>query len=56
MKRVQGVKFVGGQADSGRLVLSREDGSSAVCPVVIVDGLSLTDNGDSTFNFVFDGS
>lgn len=54
--RQRGVKFIAGQAETGRLVLTREDGSEAVCPVVVVDGATLTDNGDSTFNLVFPGS
>ena len=50
-----GQKFVSGNADSGRLILFREDGSIAINSVVIVRG-TLVDNGDSTFDFVFDGS
>jgi hypothetical protein len=56
MIRPRGWQFVGGQADTGRLVLTRDDGSTAVCGVVIVQGASLIDNADSTFDFNFDGS
>ena len=55
-RRVVGAKFVGGSADSGRLVLLREDGSTARCGVVIVQGATLTDNEDLTFDLTFDGS
>lgn len=54
--RVTGPKFIGGQANSGRLVLLRQDRSTAVCDVVIVKNATLTDNGDSTFDLVFPGS
>jgi hypothetical protein len=56
MIRPRGWQFVGGQANTGRLILTREDGSTAVCGVVIVRGVSLVDNTDSTFNAIFDGS
>ena len=55
-RRVKGAKFIFGSADTGQLVLTREDGSTAVCGVVIVRGVSLVDNADSTFDLVFDGS
>ena len=55
-RRVQGAKFVAGSANTGQLVLEREDGSIAACGVVIVRATSVTDNSDSTFNLVFDGS
>jgi hypothetical protein len=55
-RRVIGAKFVRGQADTGRLVLTREDGSTARCGVVIVQGATLTDNSDSTYDLSFDGS
>lgn len=55
-RRVIGAKFISGSADTGQLVLLREDGSVARCGVVIVQGMSLVDNGDSTFDFSFDGS
>ena len=55
-RRVTGSRFVSGQADTGRLVLTREDGSTAMCGVVIVRGVSLVDNTDSTFDLTFDGS
>lgn len=55
-RRVIGAKFVGGTADTGRLILLQEDGSQARCGVVIVKGVSLTDNEDSTFDMTFDGS
>jgi hypothetical protein len=50
-------KFVGGTAQTGRVVLERSNGSTAQIPdLVIVQGLSLLDNDDSTFDLVFDGS
>jgi hypothetical protein len=52
-RRLVGVKFVSGVADTGRLVLSREDGSTAVCAVIVVRGVRLTDNSDSTFDLDF---
>lgn len=52
--RQRGVKFVSGQAETGRVVLIREDGSRAECPIVICDGATLTDNGDSTYMLSFD--
>lgn len=55
-RRAIGAKFIGGSADSGQLILLREDGSQARCGVVIVQGASLTDNEDSTFDLTFDGS
>lgn len=55
-RRVTSVKFVAGSADTGRLILLREDGSTAQCGVVIVQGVSLTDNSDLTFDLSFDGS
>jgi hypothetical protein len=55
-RRVKGSKFVAGQADTGRLILTRDDGSTARCGVVIVQGATLTDNNDSTFDLSFDGS
>jgi hypothetical protein len=54
--RPRGPRFEFGTADTGRLVLTRDDGSTAVCGVVIVQGVSLVDNDDSTFDLVFDGS
>lgn len=54
--RVSGAKFVGGQANTGRLVLLRDDGSTSRCGVVIVQGVSITDNEDSTVDLTFDGS
>ena len=57
MIRPRGPRFELGTAeDTGRLVLTRDDGSTAFCGVVIVRGVSLTDNEDSTFDLVFDGS
>ena len=53
----QGSKFVAGTAETGRIVLERGDGSTAELPdVVMVRGLSLVDNEDSTFDLNFDGS
>ena len=56
MIRPRGLRFESGTADNGRLVLIREGGSAAVCGVVMVKGVSLVDNDDSTFDLVFDGS
>jgi hypothetical protein len=56
VRRVQGARVVRGQADTGRLVLIRDDLSTAVCGVVIVQGASITDNEDSTFDLTFYGS
>lgn len=56
MIRPRGYKFESGTADTGRLVLTREDGSTVICGVVIMRGVSLVDNSDSTFDLVFDGS
>ena len=56
-RRVTGSKFVFGTADTGRLVLTREDGSVAVCGVALMRrAVSFVDNEDSTFDVVFDGS
>ena len=52
MIRPRGPRFESGTADTGRLVLTRDDGSTAVCGVVIVKGVSLADNEDSTFDFL----
>ena len=56
MRRIAGRRFVRGQADTGRLLLIRDDLSTAVCGVVIVQGATLTDNADLTFDLTFDGS
>lgn len=56
LRRVQGARFVGGSADSGQLILLREDGSRVRCGVVIVQGASLIDNENSTYDLAFDGS
>ena len=57
MIRPRGPRFEFGHADTGRLVLTRDDGSTAVCGVVIVRGVSVVvDNEDSTSDLVFDGS
>lgn len=42
-------KWVLGQADSGRLVLTRADGSTERAPVLLIRG-SLVDNGDGSFD------
>lgn len=55
-KKLRQQKFVSGSASTGRLILIREDKSQSVSDVVIVRGVSLTDNNDSTFDLVFDGS
>lgn len=52
-----GFKFVDGTATTGRIVLQRGNGSTAeLLNVVIVQGVTLTDNEDSTFDLTFDGS
>jgi hypothetical protein len=51
--RPRGSRFELGTAETGRLVLTRDDGSTAVCGVVIVQGGSLTDNADLTFDLDF---
>lgn len=49
-----GSKFVDGTAVTGRIVLERGNGSTAELPdLVIVQGLTLTDNGDSTYDLSF---
>ena len=53
MIRPRGSRFELGTAETGRLVLTRDDGSTAVCGVVIVQGGSLTDNADLTFDLDF---
>lgn len=52
-QRIQGARFVGGSADTGRLILAREDSSRVRCGVVIVQGVTLTDNEDSTYDLNF---
>ena len=49
-----GSRFVSGTVETGRVVLEREDGSTAGFGVVMVRGVSLTDNEDSTFDLTFD--
>ena len=56
MIRPRGPRFELGTAETGRLILTRDDNSTAVCDVVMVRGVSLVDNADSTFDLVFDGS
>lgn len=56
MTRPRGPRFESGTAATGRLVLTRDDKSTAVCGVVIVQNVTLVDNNDSTFDLVFDGS
>lgn len=56
VKRTQGAKFVSGQVgQSGRIVLNRTDGSTAVCEVVIavVADAGITVNNDSTVDLTF---
>lgn len=52
---VKGAKHVSGDLSTGRLFLTRRDGSSVRCGVVIVQA-TLTDNSDSTYDLTFDGS
>lgn len=56
MYPVQAEKFVSAEFRDGRLFLTRSGGSSVRCGVVIVQGATLTDNSDSTFDVTFDGS
>jgi hypothetical protein len=55
-QRFSSLKFVSGSLETGMLVLTREDGSTSEADVVVVRGVSLVDNDDSTFDLVFDGS
>lgn len=55
-EKIRGSKFVSGHAETGRLYLTRKDGSEARCGVVIIRGATLTDNSDGTADIVFDGS
>ena len=43
----RGPKFVGGQIESGQIVLTRDDGTTNALPVVMFKG-TLVDNGDGT--------
>lgn len=44
-----GFKFVSGDAETGQIVLTREDGSSESLPIWIYDfPCTMTDNGDGT--------
>lgn len=54
--RPVGSKFISGTANQGVLILTRADGTTAPCGVVIVRGVSLVDNADSTVDLIFDGS
>ena len=56
MIRARGPRFESGSADTGRLVLTRDDGSEEVCEVVVMRGVSLIDRGDSTFTLTFNES
>ena len=47
-----GARFVSGTADTGQVVLVREDGSAAPVPGVVVVRGVLVDNGDGTFDIV----
>lgn len=40
-------RFISGDLSTGRLILTRQDGSTARCGVIICTG-TLTDNGDGT--------
>lgn len=46
-----GAKFVEGTADTGRLILVREDGTRAASPVYLIEG-SVSDNGDGTCDLI----
>lgn len=45
----RGAKFISGSLESGQLVLTREDGTTALAPVIAVRG-HLVDNGDGTWD------
>lgn len=45
----KGAKFVSGSLETGRLILIRDDGSTARCNVLMCLG-TLVDNEDSTFD------
>lgn len=47
-------RFVSGQINNDGLVLTREDGSTGQCGLVIVQGVTFTDNEDSTYEVTFD--
>lgn len=47
-------KFVTGDLSTGQLILIRDNGKTAQCDVVIVTGVALTDNEDSTYDLTFD--
>lgn len=48
---IKGAKHVSGDFSTGRLFLTRADGSVVRCgPFVIVRGATLTDNSDSTYD------
>lgn len=49
---ILGSKFVSGHAETGRLYLTRKDGSQARCGVLMFTG-TLTDNGDASFTLTF---
>lgn len=47
-------KFVTGDLSTGQLILIRDNGTTAQCGVVIVTGVTLTDNEDSTYTISFE--
>lgn len=53
-----GSPFVSGSAEDGQIVLTRSNGSSEQLPpgLVIVSGVTLTQNNDPSFDLTFDGS
>jgi hypothetical protein len=53
---IRGAKFDSGSAATSRLFLTREDGSTEQCPVLIFRKLVPVDNTDSTFTVVFEGN
>ena len=50
----KGSKFVSGSLETGRLILIRNDGSTARCGVLMCLG-TLVDNEDSTFDIGLEG-
>mgnify|MGYP001438367648 CR=1 FL=1 len=45
-------KFTSGTMTDGRLLLIRDNGTTARCGVVIIRDATLTDNGDGTWDVV----
>lgn len=50
----RGAKYVTGTSTTGRIVLTREDGTVHQTPVFMFTGVAITDNEDGTATFTFD--